>query len=129
MIVLGNYGGGSAPCTRGPAAGLAGGPSALDGRKPQAYRRSNMVPPLRDEESARRLARAIASDISIYNEAKIIKGIEDDNLFEILEEQIEEGRTHYNTKVPDELQAKNFFNRAIIDIILKNKAHIKSKIW
>jgi hypothetical protein len=88
-----------------------------------------MVPPLRDEESARRLARAIASDISIYNEAKIIKGIEDDNLFEILEEQIEEGRSHYNSKVPEELQTKNFFNRAIIDIILKNKAHIKSKIW
>jgi hypothetical protein len=88
-----------------------------------------MVPPLRDEESARRLARAIASDISIYNEAKIIKGIEDDNLFDILEEQIEEGRSHYNSKVPEEFQAKNFFNRAIIDIILKNKAHIKSKIW
>jgi len=51
-----------------------------------------MANPMRDEESAKRLARAIASDISIYNEAAIIKGIEEDNLFEVLEEQIEEGR-------------------------------------
>jgi len=88
-----------------------------------------MAPPLRDEESAKRLARAIASDVSIYNEAKIIKGIEDDNLFDVLKEQIEEGRNHYNSKVPDDIQRKNYFNRALIDIILKNKAHIKSKIW
>jgi len=88
-----------------------------------------MPPTLRDDESAKRLARAIASDISIYNEAKIIKGIEEDSLFDILEEQIEEGRVHYNTKVPEDIQAKNYFNRAVIDIILKNKAHIKSKIW
>ncbi len=88
-----------------------------------------MPPQLRDDESAKRLARAIASDISIYNEAKIIKGIEEDSLFDILEEQIEEGRAHYNSKVPEEIQMKNYFNRAVVDIILKNKAHIKSKIW
>jgi hypothetical protein len=88
-----------------------------------------MPPQLRDDESAKRLARAIASDISIYNEAKIIKGIEEDTLFDILEEQIEEGRAHYNSKVPEEIQMKNYFNRAVVDIILKNKAHIKSKIW
>ncbi|MCM8789386.1 MAG: hypothetical protein NC907_06325 [Candidatus Omnitrophica bacterium] len=84
---------------------------------------------MRDEESAKRLARAIASDISIYNEAKIIKGIEEDNLFEILHDQIEEQRAYYNSKVPENIQKKNYFNRAIVDIILKNKAHIKSKIW
>ena len=41
-----------------------------------------------DEEKvkAMRLARAIASDISLYNEQKIIKGIEQDNLFEVLSE-------------------------------------------
>lgn len=88
-----------------------------------------MANPMRDEESAKRLARAIASDISIYNEAAIIKGIEEDRLFDALEDQIEEGRIHYNEKVPPEIQAKNYFNRALVDIILKNKAHVKSKIW
>ena len=43
-----------------------------------------------DEEKmkAMRLARAIASDISLYNEQKIIKGIEQDNLFEVLKDEI-----------------------------------------
>jgi hypothetical protein len=81
------------------------------------------------EERAKRLARAIASDVSIYNEATIVKGIEDDNLFEVLDDQIEEGRQHYVEKVAPEFLAKNYFNRAIVDIILKNKAHVKSKIW
>ncbi len=81
------------------------------------------------EERARRLSRAIASDISIYNEAAIVKGIEQDNLFEVLEDQIEEGRQHYNEKIAPELHSRNYFNRALVDILLKNKAHIKSKIW
>ncbi len=84
---------------------------------------------MRDEESAKRLARAIASDISIYNEAAIVKGIEQDDLFDSMSDQIEEGRTHYNEKVPPEIQAKNYFNRALVDILLKNKAHVKSRIW
>ena len=84
---------------------------------------------MRDEESAKRLARAVASDISIYNEASIVKGIENDDLFESLADQIEEGRTHYNEKVPPEIQAKNYYNRALVDILLKNKAHVKSRIW
>ena len=36
------------------------------------------------EEAARRLARAIASDLSLYNEEKIIRGIEHDSLFDEL---------------------------------------------
>ena len=44
------------------------------------------------EEAARRLARAIASDLSLYNEEKIVRGIEGDSLFEELSEEIEEGR-------------------------------------
>ena len=32
------------------------------------------------EEAARRLARAIASDLSLYNEEKILNGLKNDNL-------------------------------------------------
>jgi hypothetical protein len=54
-----------------------------------------------DEEKmkAMRLARAIASDISLYNEQKIIKGIEQDNLFEVLKDEIAEGRELYKSRV------------------------------
>jgi hypothetical protein len=79
---------------------------------------------------AMRLARAIASDISLYNEQKIIKGIEQDNLFEVLKDEIEEGRELYKSRVSQELYTTtNFFDRAIVDIVIRSKAHVKSKIW
>ena len=77
-----------------------------------------------------RLARAIASDISLYNEQKIIKGIEQDNLFEVLKEELEEGRELYKSRVSAEVfTSTNFFDRAVVDIVMRSKGHIKSKIW
>jgi hypothetical protein len=79
---------------------------------------------------AMRLARAIASDISLYNERKIVQGIEQDNLFEVLKDEIEEGRELYKSRVSPEIyNSTNFFDRAIIDIVIKPKGHVKSKIW
>jgi hypothetical protein len=85
-----------------------------------------------DEEKtkAMRLARAIASDISLYNEQKIIKGIEQDTLFEVLKEELEEGRELYKSRVsPEVYTTTNFFDRAVVDIIVRSKGHVKSKIW
>ena len=81
-------------------------------------------------EAANRLARAIASDLSLYNEAKIKEGIENDTFFTILTEEIQEGRAHYESRVdPKILDSSNFFDRALVDVILARKGHIKSKIW
>ncbi len=83
-----------------------------------------------EKAKAHRLARAIASDISLYNEQKIVKGIEQDNLFEVLKEEIEEGRELYRSRVSPELyRSTNFFDRAVVDIVVRSKAHIRSKIW
>lgn len=83
-----------------------------------------------EKQKAMRAARAIASDISIYNEQKIIKGIEQDNLFDALKEQLDEGREHYRTRVSAEIFSKtNLFDRAIVDVILARKGNVKSKIW
>jgi hypothetical protein len=85
-----------------------------------------------DEEKmkAMRLARTIASDIALYNEKKIIKGIEHDTFFDELKDEIEEGRALFRTRVSPEMYATtNFFDRAIIDVILKPKGHVRSKIW
>ena len=77
-----------------------------------------------------RLARAIAGDIALYNEEKIIQGIQDDNLFDVLESEIEEGLNLYRSRVAPELfESTNFFNLALVDVILKGKGHIKSPIW
>jgi len=81
------------------------------------------------EEAARRLARAIASDLSLYNEEKIVKGIQDDELFNSLAEEIEEGRALYKSRVSADLYHKNFYDRALVDILVKSKGHVKSKVW
>jgi hypothetical protein len=85
-----------------------------------------------EEEKAKaiRLARTIASDISVYNEAKIVQGIEQDNFFDTLREELEEGRELYRSRVsPEIFGTTNFFDRAIIDVILARKGHVKSRIW
>jgi hypothetical protein len=80
-------------------------------------------------EAARRLARAIASDLSLYNEEKITTGIEKDTLFDEIDEEIQEGRALYKSRVSPDLYAHNFYERALVDILVRAKGHIKSEIW
>jgi hypothetical protein len=87
------------------------------------------MPLIETEEAARRLARAIASDVSLYNEEKIVRGLENDSLFDELSEEIEEGRALYKSRVSSELYYKNFYDRALVDILIRSKGHVKSKIW
>jgi hypothetical protein len=81
------------------------------------------------EEAARRLARAIASDLSLYNEEKISEGIKQDNLFSVLADEIEEGRALFKSRVAPDLYARNYYDRAIIDILVRSKGHVKSVMW
>lgn len=87
------------------------------------------MPLIETEEAARRLARAIASDLSLYNEEKIVKGIQEDDLFASLSEEIEEGRALYKSRVSADLYHKNFYDRALVDILVKSKGHVKSRVW
>ena len=87
------------------------------------------MPLIETEEAARRLARAIASDVSLYNEEKIVRGIENDSRFVELNEEIEEGRALYKSRVSPELYHRNFYDRALVDILIKSKGHVKSRIW
>lgn len=83
-----------------------------------------------EPEKAVRLARAIASDISLYNEEKIVEGIQNDTFFEVVASELEEGRELYKSRVDPELfRTTNFYDRAVIDIILRSKGHIESPIW
>ncbi len=83
-----------------------------------------------DPVAAARLARAIVSDISLYNQDKVKQGIEGDSLFDTLAEELEEGRQLYAQRVaPDIVQNNNFFDIAIVDVLIKHSGKIKSKIW
>lgn len=87
------------------------------------------MPLIETEEAARRLARAIASDLSLYNEEKILQGVQQDNLFDVLAEEVEEGRALYKSRVSPELYQRNFYDRALVDILIKSKYHVRSKLW
>lgn len=80
-------------------------------------------------ELARRAARGIVSDIVVYHVAKIVEGIEKDNLFEVMHAEIEEGRTFYKRRVTPEMFALNHYDRALVDVMLKAKGQVKSSIW
>jgi len=54
----------------------------------------------KEYDEARRLARLILSDIVIYHPDKVEAGIRDDNFFEVLKNEITEGRNYYDTRVP-----------------------------
>jgi hypothetical protein len=89
------------------------------------------MPPLIDKpERARQFARAIASDLAMYNEAKLVQGIQNDTLFDAMKDEIDEGRQHFVSRVTPEIAATNLFDRALVDILLKQRGqNIKSKIW
>lgn len=80
-------------------------------------------------ERARQLARAIASDLSLYHEDKIVGGIENDNLFAVMAAEFQEGRDLFKSRVVEDISKTNIYDRAIIDVLIKPKGHVKSKMW
>lgn len=78
---------------------------------------------------ARQLARAIASDLTLYHEAKILEGIANDTLFDVMSDEIEEGRELFKSRVKPDIYELNIYDRAIVDVLVKSKGHVKSKIW
>ncbi|MCB0970834.1 MAG: hypothetical protein KDA97_04860 [Acidimicrobiales bacterium] len=79
---------------------------------------------------ALRLARTIASDILLYNKDKIADGIKRDNLFEVLESEINEGHDLFMQRVAPEIIAQhNFVERAIVDVLIKACADLPTRIW
>lgn len=80
-------------------------------------------------EQAARLARAIVSDVAIYNQDKVESGIKNDNIFEVLREEIEEGRQHFYTRVAPELDPERLYDLTLVDILIKRAGKIESAIW
>jgi subtilase family serine protease len=79
---------------------------------------------------ASNLARTIASDIWLYNKEATKQAIKDDNLFEALEERIEEGRAHYKSRVTEEIcENHNFYERALVDKLMIPVGDVDSDIW
>ncbi len=85
---------------------------------------------VKDPQVAKRIARAVVSDIALYNNSKLEEGIKEDNLFQILKEEIEEGRRYYENRVDGEIiNTYSFFEMALVDVLVKHAPRIPSKIW
>jgi len=77
-----------------------------------------------------RLARAIVSDIALYNQEKVREGIKNDSIFDILTEELQEGRDHFYGRVSPELDDRDhLYDRAIVDVMIRQAGKIESSIW
>ncbi len=69
-------------------------------------------------EKARRFARIIVSDIALYNQDLVIEGIRNGTFFELLKNDVEEGRELYEKRVPAVIRArKNYYQEAFDNFI------------
>jgi hypothetical protein len=85
---------------------------------------------VKDLDVARRIARAVVSDIALYNAKRVEEGIAKDTLFDLLKHEIEEGRNYYLSRVdPEVVNSTNFYNAALVDLLVKPWGRIPSKAW
>lgn len=85
---------------------------------------------IRTPEEAKRFARVVLSDVAAYNGPKIEKGLLEDTLFETMRDELYEGELYYRSRVDKTLcDSTNFFNMAVIDLLIKTKGHLKTKLW
>jgi len=67
---------------------------------------------VKDPDVARRIARAVVSDIALYNVKKVEEGVRNDTLFDLLKEEIEEGKRYYTSRVDPEIAESTNYYRA-----------------
>ncbi len=80
-------------------------------------------------DQAKRLARAILSDVAMYNKEKVENGIKNDNIFDILNEELEEGRQHFLSRVSTDLNPDVIYEIAVVDVLIKRAGKFESSIW
>ncbi len=84
---------------------------------------------IENPDLARRAARAIVSDVAIYNREKVEEGIKKDSIFDLMAAEIDEGRVHFNERVSPEIAASNIYEIAVVDVLIKRAGKIESEIW
>jgi hypothetical protein len=85
---------------------------------------------IEDPARASRLARAILSDVMLYNADKVRAGIESDDVFERLRPELEEARAFYEERVdPDVAARTNAWGRALVDVLVYRSGWVRSRIW
>ncbi|MGH7273522.1 MAG: response regulator [Nitrospiria bacterium] len=73
-----------------------------------------------EHESARRFARIIVSDIALYNSERVKEALQKGNFYEMLKEEIVEGRKLYNERVPVSVRNNTDYLHDALEAYLKN---------
>jgi predicted Zn finger-like uncharacterized protein len=77
-------------------------------------------------EKARRLARIIVSDIALYNQEQVDEGIRTGRLYELLEEEIAEGRRLFAERVDSEVcRQEDFLQTALTALIARRRKELQ----
>jgi hypothetical protein len=83
-----------------------------------------------DPARAVRFARAILSDVMLYNAEKVREGIEADDVFDRMRAELEEARAFYEERVDPEVAARtNAWGRALVDVLVFRSGWVRSRIW
>lgn len=82
-----------------------------------------------DEKKALRLARVIMDNLFIYDEALVKRGIEQDNILEVLSEKLQESKDEYANRVCPELVATDIFDISFVDVLIKRSSRFESIAW
>jgi DNA-binding response OmpR family regulator len=97
-----------------------------DLNKTQAMPRTTGNPAAHD--AAKRLARIIMSDIALYNQRAIDEGIRNGTIYDVLRDEIEEGKKLYESRVPAEISSStDYYREAIDEFIRKRKRDVQKR--
>ncbi len=77
-------------------------------------------------EKARRFARIIVSDIALYNQEAVSEGLKKGTFFELLKDDVAEGRELYENRVPAAIKAKkDYFQEAFDNFIRAHEKNVR----
>ena len=68
------------------------------------------------ENDAKRFARLLVSEIKLYNESKVERGLQNKNLSDSLRDEIAEARSKYNKRIASE-DMRSYFDDVLIEIL------------
>jgi hypothetical protein len=102
--------------------------AGVDAGPPQAISRAAEPRRADDEESARRYARLLVSEIKLYHEGDVAAGRRDRNLVERLGGEIARARASYEQRVPSDVRRRHdFFDEELVRTLADGDAALLSK--
>ncbi len=75
-------------------------------------------------EKARRFARIIVSDIALYNQDAVVDGLQNGTFYDLLRNDVTEGRELYEKRVPAAVRAKKDYYQEAFDNFIKTQKKI-----